>query len=204
MTAATNDLSNLCHQKLNNATVPHLFPAKIRAEISSQFHFNGILSFIRNILKLFSNSSLRRSIGNEAAPCHECWLLRGGLDGVKDGGKGKFRRMYLPRLSWSKREEQSPRQNNLYVLGKCARATTLCRDFAYSTLMEVSLLGNGFLNERITTRSLNQFRQRDRTLRVSDIRIDRLPSMSCIRPKHRENFHVASSRCKFSVTSNNF
>lgn len=86
------------------------------------------------------------------------------------------------------------------------RATTLCRetDFAYSTLMEVSLLDGDFLNERITMRSLNQFCQRDRTLRVSDIRIDRLPSTSWIRAKHCENFHVASSWCTFSVTSNNF
>lgn len=86
------------------------------------------------------------------------------------------------------------------------RATTLCREteFAYFTLMEVSLFEGGFLNERITMRSLNQFRQRDRTFRVSDIRIDRLPSASWIRAKHCENFHVASSQYTFSMTSNNF
>lgn len=85
----------------------------------------------------------------------------------------------------------------------CARQYYVERPtFAYSTLMEVSLLDDGFLNERITTRSLNQFRQRDRTLRVSDIRIDRLSSASWLKTKHCENFHVASSR--YSVTSNNF
>ena len=51
------------------------FSAQIRVEISSLFHFNEILPFIRNILKLFSNSSLRRSIENEAA-CHECYLYK--------------------------------------------------------------------------------------------------------------------------------
>lgn len=32
----------------DNATVPDLFPAEIRAEISSQFHLSEIVPFIRN------------------------------------------------------------------------------------------------------------------------------------------------------------
>lgn len=101
-----SDLSNLCRRlEFDNASVPDLFSAEIRAEISSQFHLSEILPFIRNVLKLFSNSSLRHSIANDAALRHERWLLRGGLDGVKDDRKGKFRRTYLPRSSWSEREK---------------------------------------------------------------------------------------------------
>lgn len=58
--AAMSDLSNLrYHWGFDNATAPALFPTEIRAEISSQFHRSEILPFIRNVSKLFSNSSLR-------------------------------------------------------------------------------------------------------------------------------------------------
>jgi len=68
-----------------------------------------------------------------------------------------------------------------------ARQHYVLSTLSHSALMERVSRRRG-LNEKITMRSLNQFCQRDRTLRVPDIRIDRLPSMFWIRVKHRKNF----------------